>query len=214
MVKLESNRIYNKLNHAMYERNHLNNAISNSGGDVHPSEYTRLSALNNKVKEIFKKFKNALNKEKLNLGLNSIQANINKAAKKVNAYRQGKENSLNQLRKNYGNRSSQAYLKKKGQLNRNYDALIKRSRNNLNRLLKARNLRKRILNKKPTPNQARRTIYNRVFARHINKLLYHPTSGTRSSAMLNAYEPITRVRAAKLIREAERRGFTKGRGSR
>jgi hypothetical protein len=67
-MKLESNRIYKNLANAMKAHNHLNNAIANRGGNVHPSEYTRLSALNNKVQKIFKTYRNALNKEKRNLG--------------------------------------------------------------------------------------------------------------------------------------------------
>jgi len=159
MVKLESNRIYNNFANAMKARNHLNNAIANRGGNVHPSEYTKLSALNNKVQEIFKKFKNALNKEKRNLGLYSNKNKINNAAKKVNAYRQGKQNSLNQLNRNYPKKGRE-YNRKKNQLNRNYKELIQRSKNNLNRLLNARNMRKRILNRVET--QAKRNILNQL----------------------------------------------------
>jgi len=208
-MKLESNRIYNNLVRAWTAKNHLKNALSNNPG----ARLTRKQAIAYDMpQQVYKNYLNALNKER-KLGFYSNKNKINNAAKKVNSYIEGKKNALNQLNRNYPKKGRE-YNRKKNQLNRNYKELNQRSTNNLNRLLRARNLRKRILNKKPTPNQARRTIYKRVFARHINKLLYHPNSGTRSSAMLNAYEPITRVRAAKLIREAERRGFKRGRGSR
>ena len=154
-MKLESNRIYNNLVKAWTARNYYENAMINGHRLTAAQE-----AEAERYKKVYKNYLNALNKEKRNLGLYSNKNKINNAAKKVNAYRQGKQNSLNQLRKNYRNRSSQEYLRKKGQLNRNYDALIKRSRNNLNRLLAARNTRKRTLNRMEA--QARSNIQNQL----------------------------------------------------
>jgi len=160
--------------------------------------YSGGKPLDKRYDNLSKQFQNAIKKE------NTIHMNLRKSLARVNSLLQARHSSYNRLDKNYPNRGPE-YAEKKRHLTRNYGALIKRAENLTNSIKKGINLRTRILRDK-----ARKTIYNKVFRSPVNKLLYSPNTGTRSSAMLNRYErPLSRSEVAKLLREERRKMFNK-----
>jgi hypothetical protein len=160
--------------------------------------YSGGKPLDKRYDNLSKQFQNAIKKE------NTIHMNLRKSLARVNSLVQARHSSYNKLDKNYPKRGPE-YAEKKRQLTRNYGALIKRAENLTNSIKKGINLRSRILHDK-----ARKTIYNKVFRSPVNKLLYSPNTGTRSSAMLNRYErPLSRSEVAKLLREERKKMFNK-----